>query len=153
MSGTRTDPDRSRYFCLIVYRLTRQRYSALDGEGARRVGGRCNKIGTPAVYTSEHASLAVLEVLVHIDKSELPRDYVLMAVEIENHEIPAGTAEAARAAGASKRHPVFRVPSIVVPCEANYILYPHAPGLRARILFIEPFSFDSRLFLPVRVIK
>jgi RES domain-containing protein len=133
--------------------LTRQRYSALDGEGARRVGGRCNNIGTAAVYTSEHASLAVLEVLVHLDKSELPSDYVLMAIKIGNREIPEGTAEAARDAGTRKLHPVFRVPSIVVPREANYILYPETPGLRKRILFVEPFSFDARLFLPVQVIK
>lgn len=105
------------------------------------------------MYTSEHASLAVLEVLVHIDKSELPNDYVLMAIEISNQEIPEGTADKTREAGPKKLYPVFRVPSIVVPREGNYVLYPEVPGLQRRILFIEPFSFDARLFMPVRIIK
>ena len=53
-SGSTTE-----FFCLIVYGLTRLRYSSLDGEGARRVGGRCNPIGIAAVYASEHVSLAI----------------------------------------------------------------------------------------------
>jgi len=60
---------------LTVYRLTRRRYADLDGEGARRSGGRCNYIGTSAVYTSQFVSLAVLEVLVHLDKVEIPEDF------------------------------------------------------------------------------
>ena len=95
----------------------------------------------------------MLEVLVHIDKAEVPNDYVLMAIRIRNQGIPEGTADAARDAGQRKLHSIFRVPSIVVPREANYVLNPDTPGLRTRIAFIEPFSFDSRLFLPLRVVK
>jgi hypothetical protein len=76
-----------------------------------------------------------------------------MAVEIGNQGIPEGTADIAREAGKSKLYPVFRVPSIVVPREGNYVLYPEAPGLQRRILSIEPFSFDAHLFMPVRIIK
>ena len=95
----------------------------------------------------------MLEVLVHIDKAEVPNDYVLMAIRIRNQGIPEGTADAARDAGQRKLHSIFRVPSIVVPREANYILYPDAPGLKTKILSIEPFSFDARLFMPVRAVK
>jgi RES domain-containing protein len=48
---------------MLVYRIARAAYSALDGEGARRSGGRWNSPGTPVVYTAGSRALAVLEVL------------------------------------------------------------------------------------------
>ena len=47
-----------------------------DYTGAMLAGGRWNPIGTPMLYTARHLSLACIEVLVHLDKSQLPRDYV-----------------------------------------------------------------------------
>jgi len=68
---------------VILYRLARKRYATdLSGIGARKVGGRCNPPGTAAVYTAEHISLAVLEALVHLDKQDIPEDYVVMAIEL-----------------------------------------------------------------------
>ena len=52
---------------MIVYRLCKAVYSALDGEGARLWGGRWNSAGRPMVYAAASPSLAVLEVLVHLD--------------------------------------------------------------------------------------
>ena len=64
---------------MILYRLARERYAAdLSGAGARKVGGRCNPPGAAAVYTAENISLAVLEALVHLDKQDIPEDYVFM---------------------------------------------------------------------------
>jgi hypothetical protein len=34
------------------------------------------------LYTAEHLSLACLEILVHIEKSQLPRDYVWSKAEL-----------------------------------------------------------------------
>jgi hypothetical protein len=39
-----------------------------------------------AVYTSAHISLAMLEVLVHLDRVEIPEDYVLMGIDL--HRTP-----------------------------------------------------------------
>jgi len=39
-----------------------------------------NPVGIAAVYASDSIALAVLEVLVHLDRSELPSDYVVIAI-------------------------------------------------------------------------
>jgi RES domain-containing protein len=47
-------------------------------------GGRWNSIGTPMLYTAQHLSLACVEVLVHLDKSDLPLDYVWSRAEVSD---------------------------------------------------------------------
>lgn len=146
---------------MIVWRLALAAYPALDGEGARRRGGRWNEPGTPVVYTSEHLSLAVLESLVHADPDLLPDD--LTAFQIE---VPDEIAESALAAGplpddwedpdvsvrlgqewVASGGPVLVVPSIVVPRERNVLLNPRlARASEIRVVGQEPFAFDARLF-------
>ena len=69
---------------MIVYRLAKAAFTALDGEGARLFGGRWNSPGRPMIYTAASPSLAVLEVLVHLDLpiDLMPDDYRLLAIEI-----------------------------------------------------------------------
>ena len=55
-----------------------------DYTGAMLAGGRWNPIGTPMLYTARHLSLACIEVLVHLDKSQLPRDYVWSRAQLSN---------------------------------------------------------------------
>ena len=65
-----------------VWRLARSVYPALDGEGARRYGGRWNAPGTPVVYTAASLSLAALELLVHLNPDQLPNDLMAYAIDI-----------------------------------------------------------------------
>ena len=68
---------------MIVYRLTNVEYiNDLSGTGAKLYGGRWNPPGLPALYTTEHISLAVLEILVHIKSYQRPFDYHLITIEI-----------------------------------------------------------------------
>src|ERR1035438_4809132 len=68
---------------MTSYRVVRRRYADLSGSGARLYGGRHNPPGIAAVYSSQSIALAVLEVLVHIDRSEVPQDYAVMAIEFK----------------------------------------------------------------------
>ena len=62
--------------------MHRAKRSPGDYTGAMVAGGRWNPIGIPMLYTAEHLSLACLEVLVHLDKGQLPRDYVWSKAEL-----------------------------------------------------------------------
>jgi RES domain-containing protein len=110
------------------------------------VGGRCNYPGVAAVYASAHVLLAVLEILVHLDKTEIPADYLLMGIDLSSAVVEDATPDAARELSLSRISPVIRVKSIVVPRETNYILYPEVPGFAPLIAFSESFGFDARLF-------
>ena len=66
----------------------RRAATALDGEGARRFGGRWNPPGVALVYCSSSLSLAVLELLVHVEPLAAPDD--LVAVQIELRQVVVG---------------------------------------------------------------
>ena len=144
---------------LTGWRLARQPWADLSGEGARRHGGRWNSPGRPVVYLSQEASLPVLEVLVHLDLPPdlLPLDYVLMRTDLARlqaavEEGPADPMDMreSRAWGdrwiAEARSPLLRVPSVLVPEAANLILnvrHALAPLVPAPVS--RPFAFDPRL--------
>lgn len=147
-----------------VWRITRQRYAQLDGEGARLNGGRWNSEGVAAVYTSETLALAALEYLVHVDVEDVPADLCVLKLvipddapledvllgdlpsdwnKVEDH--PACTARGDQWArkGAAL---VLRVPSAVIPTEHNYLLNPKHPLMeKVRTVSVETFAFDRRL--------
>jgi RES domain-containing protein len=139
---------------VTTYRVVRLPYAGLTGEGARRYGGRFNPPGVPAVYTSQSIALAVLEILVHIDKSEVPADYVVMAIRFSGRRvfrrpianlIGANHFTVSRFKASFYRWPLLRVPSIIVPREYNFVLLPEAKGFAATVEWTEPLSFDRRL--------
>lgn len=150
---------------MLVWRLARAVYPALDGEGARLRGGRWNAPGTPVVYTAGHLSLAALEQLVHFNPDRLPDDLTAYAIEIpdalgvQRVEIGAlpeqwdrsAEAPALRRLGDGWAHegkvPVLSVPSAVIPEERNYLINPrHVAVSEVRVVRRRRFTFDPRLF-------
>lgn len=143
---------------MIVHRLAKAAFTALDGEGARLYGGRWNAPGRPMVYTAASPSLAVLEVLVHLDLPPelLPDDYRLLAIDIPDgapverlEDTPAdpddclalGEAFLDRAAAL-----VLLVPSVVVPQEHNALINVRHPDMaRVKLVGEQPFRLDPRL--------
>src|SRR5271157_887466 len=72
-----------------AWRIAKRKHarSAFSGEGARLYGGRWNSPGTAIIYTAESQSLAVLEILVHLDSPELLKKYALFRVAIDESYI------------------------------------------------------------------
>ena len=70
---------------LSAWRIVKRKYasSAFSGEGARLFGGRWNNPGVAMVYTAQSQSLAALELLVHLDSSDLLATYVVFEVRID----------------------------------------------------------------------
>jgi RES domain-containing protein len=146
-----------------VWRIAREVYPLLDGEGARRWGGRWNSPGTAVVYTASSSALAVLESLIARDEEDVPEDLILARIRvpddalIERVEVEAlppdwqaPLHERCRAIGdewaASGRSPILAVPSAVLPEETNYLLNPLHPAMRkCRVVASRRFSFDPRL--------
>jgi RES domain-containing protein len=142
---------------IVCWRIARAVYADLSGTGALITGGRWNSPGRPVVYTAADASLAVLEVRVHLDLPPdlLPDDYVLMRIEaatppdIERVDVsPSDTRAFGDAWLASGRSAVLDVPSAIVPESRNILINPTHPDARAfAIASMRPFGFDSRLWL------
>lgn len=144
---------------MIVYRLCKAAFAALDGEGARLFGGRWNSPGRPMLYAAASPSLAVLEVLVHLDLTFdlLPDDYDLLTLEIPDGASvqilrPTPSApEACRRAGdaflEAGEHLILQVDSVVVPQEQNLLVNVRHPEMvGVRLANRQPFRFDPRLF-------
>lgn len=147
-----------------VYRITRSKYKDdLSGEGARLYGGRWNRPGIAALYTSETRSLALLELIVHFNSAAaLKMDYVFMTLEIDesyieniqlkdlpkdfisfnNSKLWAITEEMFF----KKDKLAIRVPSVLVPQEFNLIINPihHQAGL-LKVVDKEAAVLDERL--------
>jgi RES domain-containing protein len=150
---------------VTAWRITKRKHArnAFTGEGARRFGGRWNHPGTAVVYAAQSQSLAALEMLVHLDSSELLEKYVFLPVELDEALItlvdlsrlprnwradppPAEVKAVGDEWAASGTSVVLRVPSGLVPSESNFLLNPGHPDVgRLRIGKPLSFRFDSRL--------
>jgi RES domain-containing protein len=148
-----------------AWRITKEVHagSAFSGEGARLYGGRWNSRGSAVIYTAQSQSLAVLEMLVHLDSPELLKHFVLFEVTIPSAlvedldltKLPRNWKEnpipvEVQAVGDSwlQRQPsaVLRVPSTLVPSESNFLLNPAHPEFRRLHMGkAVPFAFDGRL--------
>lgn len=147
-----------------LWRLTREPFQDLDGEGARRFGGRWNGAGVAVVYTSSTLALAVLELLVHVDPEEMPTDLVALRIDgpdsVSEERIPPEALPpdwnrildhpACRKAGedwAQEGQPaLLRVPSAVVPEEEDVLLNPAHPEAAGFVVTARrPFALDPRL--------
>ena len=136
----------------------------LSGRGAEINGGRWNGKGTPALYTAASRALAVLEVAVHVPFGILPTNYRMITIEVPHEsmevfavaDLPSDWnrnpfAPSTQYLGDdflnAKKSLLLQVPSTTVAGDFNYIINPNHPDFeKLKVLKIEPFEFDSRLF-------
>ena len=109
---------------MLVWRLALGRYKELDGEGARLYGGRWNSPGTAMVYAATHIALALLEQLVHVSPTRLPRSFRVFAITLPEEtehaapDLPVDDLEATRRAGDDWASSL-RSAALVVPCDGR----------------------------------
>ena len=153
------------------WRLVKARRAAdaWDGEGAYRYGGRWNSRGTRVVYSSQSLSLALLEILVHLDQTRAAPKLVAFFADIPAaciEDLSVGTqSNGLLSAPLAVKNPrrfgdawieeasslALRVPSAVIPTEQNILINPGHPDFkRIRISQPEVFRFDDRLELAQR---
>ncbi len=147
---------------MLAWRICRRAHRALDGEGARRYGGRWNSAGRPVIYCSASRALAVLELLVHVDPQDAPTDLYLLELSVPDAAIerfdvkrlPATWARVAehpacRAAGdawlAAGKSLALLVPAAPVVEEWNLLINPAHPRFgQVKLKRQRKFSFDPR---------
>lgn len=156
-----------------LWRICRERHreSAFSGEGARLASGRWNSAGVPIAYASECLSLAAMELFVHLDLEERPRDLVSVLAEapVDQRDIErqksallrklsrdwryrlAETQEIGDAWAREGASLVLMVPSVIIEEEWNMLLNPaHEHVSRLKIVEMKPFRFDERMFKAAR---
>lgn len=138
----------------------------LTGKGAEITGGRWNRPGKPVVYCASTIALAALETVVHLNTKTLPLNRFLVRIEVpdacwaamQTHDaaslpvgwqaIPEGrvSLDIGDAWLASRSSLLLRVPSVIVPEEANVLLNPRHPDVaRIRATKLRAWLYDGRL--------
>ena len=148
---------------MIVYRITTGIYAKdISGEGARLAGGRWNTAGLSVLYTSQHISLSILEILVKADKITAPDNYTIVTIEFpddknfsvinlselklnwQNHL--AYTQWIGDQFIKNNEHLVLKIPSAIVPQEHNFLINPlHKDFKKVKIVGNELLELDKRL--------
>jgi RES domain-containing protein len=144
-----------------IFRVHNLKHVASSGTGAAQFGGRWNPKNVQAVYAGASRALCILERIVHL-ASSLPQNEAVTEITVPDslpmadlHPLPKRwnepeiQAEVQRVASefvVARDLAVLRVPSIIVPEERCYILWPAHPDF-SRIVFHPPqkFTYDIRL--------
>jgi RES domain-containing protein len=149
-----------------AWRIVKTKYAghAFDGEGAWRYGSRWTSPGHRVAFAAETLSLAVLEVLVHLQSSAPLANYVTFTVDFSEQlvedcepailptnwrDYPAppavqtlGDAWVRRASSV-----LLRVPSAIIPHEHNVVINPaHSHFAQLLIKGPIPLDVDPRVF-------
>ena len=150
---------------MTAWRIVQTQHAerAFSGEGARLYGGRWNHKGTSLVYTASSLALAALELLVHLEASQILEAYVGISVEFAEEQchklapsrlpsdwasfpVPNSTRDIGTHWIRQGHSAVLAVPSVLVPVETNFLLNLQHPEF-AKLKVGEPaaFHFDPRL--------
>lgn len=150
---------------ITAWRIVQTRHlgSAFDGEGARKYPGRWNTQATAMIYTAGSLALAALEMLVHLESTDLLNLYSRIPVSFDKslclnfrkedlpkswsgHPAPFETKKIGTDWVHGNKSAVLRVPSAIIDSEFNFLLNPLHPDFKKiKIGKAEQFKFDSRI--------
>lgn len=152
--------------CMTVYRIAKnkQRAKDLSGKGAFIEGGRWNNAGVFALYTSESRALAMLEMLVHAEETELPPNMYIITIKfddkvpvykVRDNELPKDWREPENVVLKNlgdyflkdKKYFAVKVRSAVMPDEYNIVLNPLYPNYHSlvKVARADLLDVDERL--------
>jgi RES domain-containing protein len=147
-----------------LYRISLCKYiDDLTGTGAEITGGRWNSKGIRVLYTAGSASLAMLEIVAHINNTVVEAVYCMIVLEVPNDSLieykstelsenwdnfPAE--DETRIIGdkfvKERKALLLKVPSVIVPEEHNYLVKPaHEKFPDVKVISKRNISFDKRL--------
>ncbi len=149
---------------MIVYRIANSLFkNDLSGGGSSMYGGRWNSKGNAILYSTEHISLAVLELVVNFNQTDSPliQSYHLIELEIpDTNQIILRLSDLkknwvedinyTRYIGdeflSTNANLILKVPSAVTPEEHNYLINPAHPEFKkVKIASSKIYRFDHRL--------
>lgn len=135
----------------------------MSGEGAYLHGGRWNSKGNRVVYLGTSLAQASIELLVHLNRTDILRSYFKMQVTfdeslvlyIDPEDLPSDWCLPTMASSVQRigdnwledqQSPLLQVPSAAVGGEFNYLFNPsHPDSSKAIFGLIMPFDYDPRL--------
>lgn len=122
-------------------------YMTLDGTGGLRVSGRWHSRGRLIVYCSDHPAGALTEMLVHLDREEMPNTFRLLRIivpgtapceRVEEADLSQNwrrgvsvTQKLGDAWLANAASLMLDVPSALVPFSRNVLINPRHPAMGA----------------------
>lgn len=150
---------------ITAWRITRKKYvkEAFSGKGAKTYGGRWNPVGFPMVYLAQSLSLAILELIVHLEDDSDISGFVAIPVTFDSAlvqvapstQLPANwlnlpVSEQSQNFGKqwleANQNLVLQVPSSVVPGENNFLINPRHPQFsQLKIGPPQPLHIDQRI--------
>jgi len=149
-----------------AYRLIKKKRAAqaFSGDGARLYGGRWNSKGNPCIYLASTPSLALLEVMVHLEYYDLLASYLLFKIELLDSSLleldnsllpidwqddppPVSTAQIGDNWLAEQSSLGLYVPSAIMPIENNILLNSEYPSFSESLTTVKKINFepDTRL--------
>ena len=149
-----------------VFRLVRNQFvQTLSGKGAAINGARWNSQGVEMIYTATNRSLAMAEVAVHFSIATLPKNYMMVTLNIPDdieiaslnpQLLPPNWNQFPHAVATQQLGNNFimenqfcclRVPSVVTQGDFNVLINPqHILFSRIQIVEVVNFPFDQRIF-------
>ena len=140
------------------------RFPGLTGIGGLYVDGRWHSKGRRIIYAAEHPALALVETMAHLDLSidEIPDDLKLCRIELHgtaddafSRSLPEGwqanelmSRKVGNAWLSANTHPLFEVPSAILPHSTNFLINPEHPaiqlGRNLREVSVEDIWVDKR---------
>ena len=149
-----------------VFRICKRDYARdISRIGAAKSGGHWNSKGTRMLYTAESLALCTVELAVHLPLGIIPKDYCFVEFELPDDSISILDASQLPSQWNAYPHPdhpqklgdqfianckslALKVPSAAVEGSFNFLINPLHPLISmVQIIRVEPYQFDSRLFV------